>query len=69
MSGASGTLAFVTGMSRWTSNGLATEQLFVPNFGLEVPVLERLRERLNDAQFVVSYNGKSFDWPLLKSGS
>ena len=39
----------------------------MPNFGLEVPVLERLRERLNDAQFVVSYNGKSFDWPLLKS--
>ena len=30
LSGASGTLAFVTGMSRWTSNGLATEQLFVP---------------------------------------
>ena len=35
--------------------------------GEEPPILERLSERIAQASCVVSYNGKSFDWPHLKT--
>ncbi|MEL6760277.1 MAG: ribonuclease H-like domain-containing protein, partial [Myxococcota bacterium] len=39
----------------------------LPQPGEEAPLLHRFAERLALASCVVSYNGKSFDWPLLKT--
>lgn len=62
-----GTVAFLIGLARFDDQALCVEQLIVPQLGAERPVLARLAERLAAASCVVSYNGKSFDWPLLKT--
>src|SRR5690606_7306009 len=35
--------------------------------GEEAPMLRRLAERVEGASCLVSYNGKSYDWPLLRN--
>ncbi|MET0344179.1 MAG: ribonuclease H-like domain-containing protein [Polyangiales bacterium] len=67
LSGGSGTLPFLIGMAWFEGPCLHVEQLLLPKPGAEVPMLVRLRERLASASAVVSYNGKSFDWPLLRT--
>ena len=67
LAGGAGTLPFLTGIARFEGEQLIVEQLLVENYGLEVPSLEYLRHRLNDASCVVTFNGKSFDWPLLRA--
>jgi hypothetical protein len=46
---------------------LIVEQMLLERPGLEVPMLQRLAQRLREASVIVSYNGKSFDWPLLRT--
>ena len=46
---------------------MRVEQLLLPAPGLEVPMLRRLAERVDAASALVSYNGKAFDWPLLRN--
>jgi uncharacterized protein len=43
------------------------EQYFLRRPGEERPMLLALAERLREASAIVTYNGKSFDWPLLRS--
>jgi hypothetical protein len=52
-------------MGWFDDQSLVIEQLVLPRPGEERPMLERLAERLSAATCVVSYNGKSYDWPLL----
>jgi hypothetical protein len=67
--GGSGSVAFVVGMAQYeaASDAFVFEQLFLPDLGREAPLLERVRQRLEQAEFVVTYNGKSFDLPLLRA--
>ncbi len=65
--GGAGTLPFLIGMAWFEGEQLMVEQLLLPRPGHEAPMLARLRERLKQASCVVSYNGKSFDWPLLRT--
>ncbi len=67
LSGGTGTVAFLVGLASFDAGVLRIEQLVVPSFGAEVPVLARLAERLREASCLVTYNGKSFDWPLLRT--
>ena len=67
LSGGSGTLPFLIGMAWFEGRCLHVEQLLLPKPGCETPLLARLRERLAGASVIVSYNGKSFDWPLLRT--
>jgi uncharacterized protein YprB with RNaseH-like and TPR domain len=46
---------------------LRVEQLFLENLGGEAPLLHRLAERIARAGLLVTYNGKAFDWPLLRT--
>jgi len=63
-----GTLAFLVGLAFWSPAGeLVCEQLLVPAPGHERPVLARIAERLRSASMVVTFNGKSFDVPLLRA--
>ncbi len=67
LSGGTGTVAFLVGLASFTDGVLRIEQLIVPSLGAEAPVLARLAECLRQASCVVTYNGKSFDWPLLRT--
>ncbi|MET0284925.1 MAG: ribonuclease H-like domain-containing protein [Polyangiales bacterium] len=67
LAGGSGTLPFLIGMAWFEDERLCVEQLLLPKPGLEGPMLTRLAERIARASTIVSYNGKSFDWPLLRT--
>jgi len=67
LSGGTGTVPFLIGMAWFEQGVLRTEQLLLKSFGGEAPLLHRLAERLAWASCILSYNGKSFDWPLLRT--
>jgi uncharacterized protein len=67
LSGGTGTVAFLVGLAGFEDGALRIEQLVVPSLGAEAPVLARLAERLREASCIVTYNGKAFDWPLLRT--
>lgn len=67
LAGGSGTIPFLIGFGRFTAEGFVVEQCLLERLGEEAPMLERLRARIAEATMVVSYNGKSFDWPLLRT--
>jgi uncharacterized protein len=64
--GGAGTLAFLVGLASFDASGrLFVEQLLLDRPGNERALLERVRERLQAAELVVSFNGKAFDHPML----
>jgi uncharacterized protein YprB with RNaseH-like and TPR domain len=67
LSGGTGTVPFLIGLAFFESGVLKVEQLFLDELGGEAPMLHHLRQRLASASMVVSYNGKAFDWPLLRT--
>jgi uncharacterized protein YprB with RNaseH-like and TPR domain len=67
LSGGTGTLPFLVGMAWFEDQSLHVEQLFLRRPGEERPLLARLAERIAAASCIVTYNGKSFDWPLLRT--
>jgi hypothetical protein len=65
--GGSGAIAFLLGMAWFDAEQrLNVEQLLLRSPSDEPALLDVLTERLSSAQLLVSYNGKAFDWPLLK---
>jgi uncharacterized protein len=67
LSGGSGTYAFLIGIAWWEGGGLEIEQLFMREYCDEGSLLFALRERIREHPVVVTFNGKSFDWPLLET--
>jgi uncharacterized protein YprB with RNaseH-like and TPR domain len=67
LAGGAGTVPFLVGLAYFDDGVLKVEQLFLRNFGQEAPLLAHLAERVAQASCLVSYNGKSFDWPLLRA--
>jgi uncharacterized protein YprB with RNaseH-like and TPR domain len=67
LAGGSGTIPFLIGMAWFEGRELRVEQLLLERPGLETPMLNCLAERLRDSSVVISFNGKSFDWPLLRT--
>jgi uncharacterized protein len=67
LSGGTGTVAFLVGLAQFDDGVLKLTQLLVPNLGGELPMLVELAERLAAASCMLTYNGKSFDWPLLRT--
>src|SRR5260370_6789649 len=67
ISGGSGTYAFLVGLAWWDGVGLQVEQFFMRDFGEEHSVLMELAKRMSDRRVLVTFNGKSFDWPLLET--
>lgn len=67
LGGGAGVLAFLVGMAWFDDDGaLVMEQLLLRQPGEEHALLELLRERIERASVLVSYNGKAFDLPLLR---
>jgi uncharacterized protein YprB with RNaseH-like and TPR domain len=67
LSGGAGTVAFLVGLGWWDDRGYVLEQLLVRALGEEAPMLARVSERLAGASMIVTFNGKSFDMPLLRT--
>ena len=67
LSGGSGTYAFLVGVAWWESGGLEIEQFFMREYNEERALLLALGERIAKHPVLVTFNGKSFDWPLLET--
>ena len=67
LSGGTGTYAFLIGIAWWDAGGLQVEQFLMRDFSEEHSVLLELSERLAERPVLVTFNGKTFDWPLLES--
>src|SRR6266851_5059659 len=67
LAGGTGTYAFLVGIAWWDSGGLQVEQLMMRDFSEEHSLLMELAARIAERPVLVTFNGKSFDWPLLES--
>ncbi len=67
LSGGTGTYPFLIGLSWWEGSRLKIEQLFMREFSEERSMLAAVAERLRERPVLVTFNGKSFDWPLLET--
>jgi uncharacterized protein len=67
LAGGSGTYAFLVGVAWWEGGGLEIEQFFLREYSEERSLLFALRERIAEHPVLVTFNGKSFDWPLLET--
>jgi uncharacterized protein len=67
LAGGTGTYAFLIGLAWWDAGGLQVEQFFMRDFAEEHSLLEELSQRLAERPVLVTFNGKSFDWPLLEN--
>lgn len=67
LSGGAGTLAFLLGVAWLEENGLRIRQLMIRNYPQEREMLSFFADKLKDHDTLVTFNGKSFDLPLLES--
>lgn len=67
LAGGSGTHAFLIGVAWWEDGGLEIEQFFLREYSEERALLFALKERIAERPILVTFNGKSFDWPLLET--
>jgi uncharacterized protein len=67
LAGGTGTLAFLVGLGWFAGSEFVVEQLLLTRPGDERPLLTRLVERLATASGIVTFNGRAFDWPLLRT--
>src|SRR6266849_2889673 len=67
LAGGTGTYAFLIGLAWWDAGGLQVEQFFMRDFAEEHSLLRELSQRVAERPVLVTFNGKSFDWPLLES--
>ncbi len=67
LAGGTGTVAFLVGLAWWDGGALVLEQVLVRALGEEAPMLERVRTRIAAATMLVTFNGKTFDLPLLRT--
>jgi hypothetical protein len=62
---AAGTLAFLVGLGWWEGSLFRQIQLLLPDHADEPALLAELASRIPSDGWLVSYNGRGFDWPLL----
>src|SRR5712671_2886962 len=67
LAGGTGTYAFLIGLAWWDAGGLQAEQFLMRDFTEEYSVLHELSARAAERPVLVTFNGKSFDWPLLEN--
>ena len=67
LAGGSGTCAFLIGVGRITDDGFRVRQFFLRDFGEEASVLDALTRHLEAFRVLITYNGRSYDQPLLET--
>ena len=67
LAGGSGTYAFLVGVGRITPQGFRVRQFFMRDFGEEASQLSALTEHLKQFEVMITYNGRTYDQPLLET--
>lgn len=67
LSGGTGTLAFLVGCGTLDARGLKVHQFLMRDYDEEIYVLQAFQTLLQKAKLIVTFNGASFDIPLLQS--
>ena len=67
LAGGAGTYAFLVGCAWYQDGGLRIRQFFLSNFDAERVLLEAVAEIAAGCGAVVTFNGKSFDLPLIET--
>ena len=67
LTGGTGTYPFLIGIAWWDAGGLEVEQYFLREHSEEYSQLAALAERMAERRVLVTFNGKTFDWPLLET--
>lgn len=67
LAGGSGTYAFLIGVGRITPEGFRIRQFFMREHAEEPSLLAALAQHLAEFDVLVTYNGKSYDQPLLET--
>ena len=62
---AAGTVAFLVGLGWWEGDRFRQVQLLLPDHPAEPGLLARLAAHIPADAWLVTYNGRGFDWPLL----
>ena len=64
---AAGTVAFLVGLGWWDGDRLRLLQLALPDHSEEGALLDALAAEAPRDGWLVTYNGRTFDWPLLET--
>ena len=64
---AAGTVAFCIGLGWWEGQSFRQVQLLLPDHGEEPALLDELTRHVPADGWLVTYNGRGFDWPLLET--
>ena len=64
--GLGGSPVFLAAVGRFVDGSFLIRQYLAPSLGAEVALLQRMEVELRDASVLLSYNGKSFDWTILR---
>lgn len=67
LSGGAGTLAFLTGIGYFEGGSFVVEQNLLRDYPEEGAMLARVGDRLRESSLLVTFNGRTFDMPLLAS--
>ena len=62
---AAGTVAFLIGLGWWEGDRFRQVQLLLPDHGEEPAMLDEVARHIPADAWLVTYNGRGFDWPLL----
>jgi hypothetical protein len=62
---AAGTVAFLIGLGWWEAGRFRQVQLVLPDHAEERALLTALAATIPSSAWLVTYNGRGFDWPLL----
>jgi hypothetical protein len=67
LAGGTGTYAFLIGVGNIEPSGFRLRQFFMRDYGEEPSLLRRLSEHLAQFDVLITYNGKTYDQPLLET--
>ncbi|MBN1902391.1 ribonuclease H-like domain-containing protein [Candidatus Sumerlaeota bacterium] len=67
LAGGTGTYAFLCGIGYFEKGAFSVEQFFMEDYPCERAMLELLSKKIGEAEGFVTFNGKTFDIPLLST--
>ena len=67
LAGGTGTCAFLVGVGRITPEGFRVRQFFMRDYSEEASLLDAVARHLAPFRVLITYNGRSFDQPLLET--
>ena len=67
LAGGAGTFPFLIGLGVFEEDGVRVYQYFLPEYGREIIAYLDLAKKFSSKTHLLTYNGKSFDYPLIKN--